>query len=242
MGLAGGLGCSSGSASPNGSRSTDGDAAGVDAGGESSALGPGCLGSPGQACAPAPEGSVCPGGPNVCVLCGPGTYTQSISFCRCTSGIWACAPPTAAQISCPSPAPNSDFYADPACSVPYGSDAAASAIGLVDASTPIFCRDAGPAVSCADADIQASNYDQTCQTDSDCILVGEGQSCSPCSLAYGPYGAIRRGALPQYEADVAKTPAGNAPVSCAPACAPSPSACCRGGHCFADGQCSGDAG
>lgn len=116
--------------------------------------------------------------------------------------------------------------------------------GTTDAvSTPTLCIDAGPVGSCQDADIKASSYDQTCQTDSDCVPVGEGQSCYPCSLAYGPYGAISRGVLTQFEADVAKTPGGaGTPVSCGTACTPSPIACCRAGQCRADALCSGDAG
>jgi hypothetical protein len=225
VGLAGLLGCTSGTA-----------------GGQSSGLGPGCLGSPGKACSPYPEATVCPGGPTVCVECRVGVYTPSSSLCSCTSGVWACAPPSVGQTQCPSPVANSDFYVDPSCSVPYSGDAAASDGEAADGGIPAFCVDAGPVGSCTDADIKASNYEQTCQTGSDCILVGEGQSCSPCSLAYGPYGAISRGALPQYEADVAKTPAGNVPVSCLPACTPSPITCCRGGQCHADSLCSGDAG
>ena len=111
----------------------------------------------------------------------------------------------------------------------------------VDASGPAECIDAGPAPNCTDADIEAKNYDQTCHTDSDCVLVGEGQSCFPCSLAYGPYGAIRHSALSQFEADVAKTPAGNLPVSCATGCTPSPLVCCRSGMCRADSQCANPA-
>ena len=123
------------------------------------------------------------------------------------------------------------------------SDGSLGEAGIDAASTAGSCVDASPVGTCPDADIQASNYAQTCQQDSDCILVGEGQSCYPCSLAYGPYGAISRGALAQFEADVAKTPGGTGnPVSCASACTPSPTACCRGGQCRADALCSADAG
>ena len=100
-----------------------------------------------------------------------------------------------------------------------------------------FCVDAGPVPNCTDADIEAKNYDQSCQTDSDCVLVGQGESCFPCSLAYGPYGAISRSDLARFEADVAKTPAGNVPVSCAPGCTPSPSAYCLGGKCQVGSPC-----
>jgi hypothetical protein len=109
----------------------------------------------------------------------------------------------------------------------------------VDASgSPLGCVHAGPVPNCTGADIEATNYDQSCQTDSDCVVVGEGESCSPCSLAYGPYGAIRHSDLARYAADVAKTPGGNQPVSCTPSCTPSPSACCLAGQCQVGSQCS----
>lgn len=113
-----------------------------------------------------------------------------------------------------------------------------------DVSDIAPCSDAGPAADCTDADIQASNYDQTCQTSSDCVLVGEGESCYPCSLAYGPFGAISRSAVSQYEADVAKTPGGSSMEgrSCGPGCGPTVIACCRVGRCYADSVCSEDAG
>ena len=67
--------------------------AGVEAGSDSTSLGPGCLGSPDASCAPYPEGTVCPGPPTVCVPCGAGAYTLTESFCHCTSGAWDCTPP-----------------------------------------------------------------------------------------------------------------------------------------------------
>lgn len=103
-----------------------------------------------------------------------------------------------------------------------------------------FCVDAAPAPDCADADIEADNYDQTCQSDGDCILIGEGQSCFPCSLAYGPFGAVNRAALPSVMADIAKTPgATSGSVSCAPACETSHPACCRSGQCIVGDACLG---
>jgi hypothetical protein len=145
--------------------------------------------------------------------CGYATSTNTCGAdnCYCQSGTWSCGP------SC----------------IILMEDAGVDASGF-----PIACVDAGPVPNCTDADIEAKNYDQSCQTDSDCVLVGEGESCFPCSLAYGPYGAISRSDLARFEADVARTPAGNLPVSCAPACAPSPSACCLGGKCQVGSQCS----
>ncbi len=62
-------------------------------------------------------------------------------------------------------------------------------------------------VPCSDANVQeilASNYDQSCKTDTDCVAVSEGNACYPCTLACQT-AAINVNALPQYRADVAKT-------------------------------------
>ena len=73
----------------------------------------------------------------------------------------------------------------------------------------VFSNDSTSIVDCDDADaqlIQASNYDQSCTTDSDCVAVSVGNACYPgflnCTL-----GTINVGALAQYNADVAKTSA-----------------------------------
>jgi hypothetical protein len=66
---------------------------------------------------------------------------------------------------------------------------------------------AAESLSCDDADaqvIQASNYDQSCATDSDCVAVGEGNFCYP-GAGRCPSAAIRASASGQYQADVAKT-------------------------------------
>ena len=111
-----------------------------------------------------------------------------------------------------------------------------------DASAPAFCVDAAPPQTCIAADIHASNYDQACQTDSDCVLVVEGYACASCSVC-APSSAINSSAVSQYEADVAKivgpTMGGG---GCAPCCGPIFLACCHSGQCRADTSCSADAG
>lgn len=82
------------------------------------------------------------------------------------------------------------------------------------------------AFSCNDADVQlidASNYDQSCQTDSDCLAVAQGNFClvgaANCTSA-----AINRNAYSQYQLDVARTNAGmcvvisSCPVEGVPCC------------------------
>jgi hypothetical protein len=100
-----------------------------------------------------------------------------------------------------------------------------------------FSNDNTSIVDCTDADaqlIQASDYDQSCMTDSDCVAVSVGNACYPgflnCSL-----GTINVGALAQYNADVAKTNAtlcgviGDCGVQIP---------CCRGGQCQTGDHCS----
>ncbi len=96
----------------------------------------------------------------------------------------------------------------------------------------------GPA-TCTDASAQtilASNFDQSCKTDSDCIAVAEGNSCYACSLSC-PNAAINRSALSTYQSDVAKAIPPEArcggPVHCPAAFPP----CCRSGACRADLSC-----
>jgi hypothetical protein len=106
----------------------------------------------------------------------------------------------------------------------------------VDWSAPPFCVDSGPTQNpCIAADIHASNYDQSCQKDSDCVLVVEGYACGSCSVC-APLSAINDSAVSQYEADVAKV-VGPPPMGgggCAPCCGPILLPCCQGGQCHAD--------
>lgn len=116
-------------------------------------------------------------------------------------------------------------------------DAGGSA-SVVDAG-PIGCANARPADTCSVSSIQAANYSQTCQSDLDCILVGEGQPCFPCSLACGPYGAINRSSLSRYQSDIAKTPgASSTGASCARCCGSAVMACCNDGRCDVQMTCS----
>ncbi len=71
----------------------------------------------------------------------------------------------------------------------------------------------------ADVDSQvcalaASNYDQSCVANTDCVLVKLGDYCDP-NVCYcgGILGAINMTALAQFNADVAKTPIGSGAVS-----------------------------
>ena len=50
--------------------------------------------------------------------------------------------------------------------------------------------------------IEASNYDQSCTTDSDCIAIAEGDVCTPCGIGC-TNAAINVAAHARYKADVA---------------------------------------
>lgn len=127
-----------------------------------------------------------------------------------------------------------------------GLDSGAGAVpregGLGSEGVPSYCVDASPSQSCVAADIHASSYDQTCHTDSDCLLVVEGYACAGCSVC-APLSAISSSAVSQYEADVTKivgpTTSGG---GCAPCCGPVLLACCQGGQCQARTSCSTDGG
>jgi hypothetical protein len=128
-----------------------------------------------------------------------------------------------------------------------GSDASAdaSADALSDApdfNMPPYCveSDARAFPSCQGGTIFASNYANTCQSDSDCVLVETGEFCEPCQNTCGPSAAINNNAYEQFQLDVNKTPGGSmGAVSCAPCCGvPNYMACCQLGHCRVQLQCT----
>jgi hypothetical protein len=104
-----------------------------------------------------------------------------------------------------------------------------------DAASP-FCVTAADRgwTSCIGGSILASSYNQSCNSDAACLLVASGEDafCQPCSCGLA---AINRGALAQFEADYAKTPAGSllGGTSCAPCCGPTLAAYCQDGQCVA---------
>jgi hypothetical protein len=185
---------------------------GVEAGSHATALGPGCLGSPDASCAPYPEGTVCPGPPTVCVPCGAGVYTLTESFCQCTSSAWDCTPPAAGDVQCPSPVGQ---YADPTCTVPYGGG---------DARTETDASACSP--------VLASDYDQSCTVDTDCVEVSEVAECPAAACDSCGGSAINKSVMMQYmaaweQAFASKTPG----TACS--CGGGQGPCCRSGKCTA---------
>ena len=71
----------------------------------------------------------------------------------------------------------------------------------------VYGQSAIDAFSCPDGDVQlilASNYDQSCQTDSDCVAVAEGNFCNA-QVPFSATATISKSAMAQYQADVART-------------------------------------
>ena len=97
-----------------------------------------------------------------------------------------------------------------------------------------FCilGQAAAMVTCTNPDaqiIKASNYDQSCAADSDCVAVAVGNFCNA-DTERCPSAAINAAALSQYQADFDKTQAAMclAESSCGGS---SSSPCCRQGAC-----------
>lgn len=92
-----------------------------------------------------------------------------------------------------------------------------------------------PSLQDAECNVVASNYNQTCRVDSDCVeltatwVVHFGDWCESCIC---PNGAINQDSVARYLADVGKTPIGSGNVR-APLCScPNTSLpCCQGGQC-----------
>jgi hypothetical protein len=101
------------------------------------------------------------------------------------------------------------------------------------------CMD--PPAPCTDANvqtIQASNYDQTCKTDADCVAVGEGNACYACVIECTS-ATINVNAKSRYLTDVAKTSAGRYAGSAGCHCPEHVGfgPCCIAGACHYDTQC-----
>jgi len=125
---------------------------------------------------------------------------------------------------------------------------------LSTASNSVYCCTDNACVAdqpgdCTDANvqlIQASSYDQSCKTDTDCVPISEGNACDllPCCAN----ATISKAALAQYQSDLAKTrvascSTGHLGCNCA-----TYNFCCLNGSCQWDVECSsalaaaGDAG
>ncbi len=115
--------------------------------------------------------------------------------------------------------------------------------GYVTEGPDIFCcihsvcivgwdAEAQTCIDPASQNIVATSYDQSCQTDSDCVAVEVGNFCKPGAHNNCTNAAINKGALPQYNADLARTQAG----VCAglSGCTAEFGPCCKNGTCLAN--------
>ncbi len=100
--------------------------------------------------------------------------------------------------------------------------------GVCALDTPDICSDANVQL------IQASNYDQSCKTDNDCVWVLQGNACHP--LDCGDPGAINMVSSARYQADIAKTRAASCSVPQGDC--PQFVTCCQNGSCQLGAQCS----
>ena len=92
--------------------------------------------------------------------------------------------------------------------------------------------------SCSDGvvmNIAASDYEQSCRADSDCVSVPQGDLCLPC-VPYCNTATVNRAAEAQYRADVADIVGQRDGVVCHCPAAILP--CCMAGKCSADLACA----
>jgi hypothetical protein len=111
-------------------------------------------------------------------------------------------------------------------------------VGCLDASYP------ATDTPCTDANVQiitASSYDQSCQQDSDCVGISEGNACEACVVACPGVAAINVSALGRYQADIAATYGDHETATCNCPAAAGSTPCCIAGMCAPGPQCSGDA-
>lgn len=92
-------------------------------------------------------------------------------------------------------------------------------------------------VGCRTA-ISATEYQQTCATDEECVAVVNAELCAPCPSCPTSFGAINRVALAQYQKDSTTIrtncpPRLGPPPPCArpPECTPGPGSVCSLGRC-----------
>lgn len=114
-------------------------------------------------------------------------------------------------------------------------DGAMTKSGLPNEADASLGGDAVPACLVA-----ASNYDQSCSVDSDCVRVDFGDYCKWLCRCGGD--AINRASLPKFTADIAKTPLAQGQVPGVCSCGYFFGPCCRGGRCTAGPDCGADSG
>jgi hypothetical protein len=105
---------------------------------------------------------------------------------------------------------------------------------IPDAQSDVSLGESGPN-ACRVKLLRASDYDQSCIVDTDCVYITEGNVCDPCLFAGCSAGAVNVRAIAQYNSDLANTPAGAAELNgqtCTSGCDGTPFLpCCVKGKC-----------
>jgi hypothetical protein len=91
------------------------------------------------------------------------------------------------------------------CTNPAGPCPLPRCIGMLAACGAGTCHIRAPRI------IDATQFDQSCQTDADCVVVYTGEVCSVCRCGAG---AINKNALPAYEKEVAAEQCNPGPSPC----------------------------
>src|SRR5580658_820236 len=123
-----------------------------------------------------------------------------------------------------------------------GAEDRANVVASSDGPDTEISSDGGPETDDGTCVISASNYDQSCNVDSDCVEISSGDYCSATFCQCGG-SVINVGALAQFKADVSKTPIGSgALMGTVCGCSVPAGPCCRQGMCKAGfGDCSSPA-
>jgi hypothetical protein len=180
--------------------------------------------------------------------CGYTTSTNPCGAdnCDCQGGAWSCGPTCVLFPAEDASSDAADQHAPGVACTSVG-DCTNTALGTAWCCLDHACAysPGTPLIACTDADVQlieASNYDQSCTTDSDCVAVREGNFCFP---PICPSAAINVSAEARYNEDVAMT---NAAICGGIASCPSFAGtfCCAGScrlsPCAADAGAGGDTG
>jgi hypothetical protein len=117
------------------------------------------------------------------------------------------------------------------CCLLWGCDQSATQGGDGKAGPPRPDGSKTPGDGSSCSPVLASDYDQSCTVDSDCVAVGEEPQC-PASGCECPSAAVNKGVATQYQAALSRASTIRLPVSgCSCAC--ESAALCRGGKCQA---------
>jgi hypothetical protein len=113
------------------------------------------------------------------------------------------------------------------------SEGAAGHAAPADAGPPA-ALDAQDARSAGCTVVQASHFNQSCSTDSDCVMVPEVTVCPATRCSLCASASVNRSAFAQLQADIADDMA-SVPTSATCSCPPVGIPCCRSGRCQQNG-------